>query len=157
VLGLLEPKGVDMRVYLDTCSLQRPLDSKTDSRIHLEAEAILDVLSLCESGQIELVASEVLQFEIERIQDPLRRAHSYEALSKARTYVDMIEATEVRARELNESGIRPLDALHLAAAVETRADYFCTCDDKFLRRAKILETERTKVVSPLELIVELSL
>jgi len=146
-----------MRVYLDTCSLQRPLDSKTHSRIHLEAEAVLDVLSLCESGQIELVASEVLQFEIERIQDPLRRAHAYEALSKAGTYVDMTEATVVRARELNESGIRPLDALHLAAAVEARADYFCTCDDKFLRRAKTLGTEQTKVVSPLELIVELSL
>src|SRR5215210_3499890 len=127
-----------MRVYLDTCSLQRPLDSKTHSRIHLEAEAVLDVLSLCESGQIELVASEVLQFEIERIQDPLRRAHAYEALSKAGTYVDMTEATVVRARELNESGIRPLDALHLAAAVEARADYFCTCDVKFLRRAKTL-------------------
>jgi predicted nucleic acid-binding protein len=144
-----------MRVYLDTCSLQRPLDSKTHSRIHLEGEAILDVLALCESGQIELVASEVLQFEIERIQDPLRRAHAYEALSKAGTYVDMTDATVVRAREMNESGIQPLDALHLAAAVEARVDYFCTCDDKFLRRAKILGTEQTKVVSPLELIVEL--
>jgi predicted nucleic acid-binding protein len=144
-----------MRVYLDTCSLQRPLDSKTHSRIHLEGEAILDVLALCESGQIELVASEVLQFEIERIQDPLRRAHAYEALSKAGTYVDTTDATVVRARELNESGIQPLDSLHLAAAVEARADYFCTCDDKFLRRAKILGTEQTKVVSPLELIVEL--
>lgn len=88
-----------MRVYLDTCSLQRPLDTKTHSRIHLEAEAILDLLSLCETGQIELMASEVLQFEIERTQDVLRRAHAYEALSKAVTYVDMTEAIVKRRRD----------------------------------------------------------
>jgi hypothetical protein len=51
-----------MRIYLDTCSLQRPLDSKTHVRIILEAEAILGILALCESGKIELISSEVLLF-----------------------------------------------------------------------------------------------
>lgn len=34
-------------------------------------------------------------------------------------------------------------------------DYFCTCDDRFLKRAKEADTSQTKVVSPLELITEL--
>ena len=50
------------------------------------------------------------------------------------------------------NGIKVLDALHLACAVEAHAKYFCTCDDRFYRRAKQLDTKQTLVVSPLELI-----
>ena len=54
-----------MRIYLDTCSLERPLDSKTQARIAVEAEAVLCVLALCEKGEIELLSSEALEFEVE--------------------------------------------------------------------------------------------
>lgn len=37
---------------------------------------------------------------------------------------------------LMEKGIARRDALHVAAAIEGRADYFVTCDDRLLRRAK---------------------
>jgi hypothetical protein len=47
-----------MRVYLDRYSPQRPLDSKTQVRIVLEAEAVLGILALCEAGSIELISSE---------------------------------------------------------------------------------------------------
>ncbi|MBW4470048.1 MAG: PIN domain-containing protein [Stenomitos rutilans HA7619-LM2] len=63
---------------------------------------------------------------------------------------------EHRAQAFVELGIKPLDALHLASAIAAQADYFCTCDDRFLRRAKLAETQPTKVVSTLELIAELS-
>lgn len=33
-----------MKIYLDNCSLQRPLDDKSQIRIRLEAEAILAVI-----------------------------------------------------------------------------------------------------------------
>ncbi|MEW6381251.1 MAG: PIN domain-containing protein [bacterium] len=62
---------------------------------------------------------------------------------------------ENRARELSRSGIRPLDALHLASAEEAEADYFCTCDDKFLNRTKTIQGIKTRVVSPVELIEEI--
>jgi len=52
-------------------------------------------------------------------------------------------------------GIRPLDALHLASAEEAQADYFCTCDDKFLNRTKTIQPIKTKIVSPVELIEEI--
>ena len=35
-----------MKIYLDMCSLQRPLDTKTQLRIAVEAEAVLIVVSL---------------------------------------------------------------------------------------------------------------
>ncbi|MEK7249996.1 MAG: hypothetical protein AAB209_06175 [Bacteroidota bacterium] len=47
-----------MKVYLDNCSLQRPLDSKTQTRIRLEAEAVLVIIALCDEGRIELISSD---------------------------------------------------------------------------------------------------
>jgi len=49
-----------MRIYLDACSLQRPLDDRTQPRINVEAEAILTILNLVESGDLELLSSEAL-------------------------------------------------------------------------------------------------
>ena len=42
-----------MRIYLDACSRQRPLDDRSQPRVNVEAEAVLMVLGLVESGQWE--------------------------------------------------------------------------------------------------------
>ena len=62
---------------------------------------------------------------------------------------------EERARELHDLGLKPLDALHLASAEAGHADFLCTCDDRFLRRAREIRGLATKVISPVELIGEL--
>jgi len=77
-------------------------------------------------------------------------------LAKAKAFVHTDNQIEERARALHAMGIKPLDALHLASAVEAKADYFCTCDDRFLKRARAADTLQTKVVSPLELIAEVT-
>ncbi len=145
-----------MKIYLDMCSLQRPLDERTQVRIAVESEAILGVLALCEAGQADLVVSEALLFEAERNPHPVRRKYAFEVLSKGRLFVHTDSQVAERARALHESGIKPLDALHLASAVEAKADYFCTCDDRLLKRAKAAETLQTKIVSPLDLIAEVA-
>ena len=144
-----------MRIYLDTCSVQRPLDSRTQVRIVLETEAVLGILSLCEAGEIDLVSSETLLFETRRNPNMTRRQYALEVLSKAATFVVLSEKTESRARVLTAAGVKPLDALHLASAEEAKADYLCTCDDRFLRRARAVENVRVRVVSPIELIEEI--
>jgi len=145
-----------MRVYLDTCSLQRPLDSKTQIRIVLEAEAVLGILTLCESGAVELVSSDALLFETERNPNMSRREYALAALSQAKIFVGVTETVEKRATELNAVGLRPLDALHLASAEAAQAHYFCTCDDKLLTQARAVESLKVKVVSPIELVEEIS-
>jgi predicted nucleic acid-binding protein len=144
-----------MKVYLDTCSLQRPLDSKTQIRVVLEAEAILGVIGLCESGEIELVSSEVLTFETNQNPKMVRREFGREVLAKASVFVSLDDQIEQRAKVFNEFGIKPLDALHLSSAEAIEADYFCTCDDRFLKKAKAIVDLKTKVVSPVELIEEI--
>ena len=79
-----------------------------------------------------------------------------EVLAKATLFVQTDRRVEERARTFHTLGIKPLDALHLASAVEAKADYFCTCDDRLLRRARTADTLQTKVVSPLELIEEVT-
>ena len=48
-------------------------------------------------------------------------------------------------------GNEQVDALHLALAEKGNVDYFCTSDDKLLKRAKRLRSLAVKVVTPLEL------
>ena len=145
-----------MKIYLDMCSIQRPLDTKTQPRIAVEAEAILGVLTLCEAGQVELMTSDTLVFELERNPHPVRKEYALKVLSKATVFISIDNQVEERARALQPEGIKPVDALHLASAVAAKADYFCTCDAQFLKRAKAVDTGQTKVVSPLELIAEVT-
>jgi len=144
-----------MKIYLDACSLQRPLDTKSQLRIILEAEAILVILDLCDDGQVEMITSEVLLFETQRMRQEPRRSYAFDLLRKAALHVDTNAEIERRARELTGKGIKPLDALHLASAIEAQADYFCTCDNAFLKKAKENATASMKVVSPIELVMEI--
>ncbi len=95
-------------------------------------------------------------FEAERNPHPVRRRYAFAVLSLAKYFVRLDSEVVEGAKNFHASGIKPLDALHLASAVEAKTDYFCTCDDKFLKRAKAASTLQTKVVSPLELISEVT-
>lgn len=44
----------------------------------------------------------------------------------------------------------------LASVSQTKADFFCTCDDKLLKKSRRLKTLETNVVSPLQLIAEVT-
>jgi predicted nucleic acid-binding protein len=141
-------------VYLDTCSLHRPLDDKTQARIAVEAEAILAILSLCETGALSLVSSAVVQFEVERNPHPQRKAFVSGILAYAQHTIALTDAIEHRAKELEAAGFKPLDALHVAAAEAGQVNYFCTCDDRLLNKAKTRADIAVKVVSPLQLAQE---
>ncbi|CAK0761714.1 PINc domain-containing protein [Gammaproteobacteria bacterium] len=148
-----EPKqATSMRIYLDMCCLQRPMDDQTHLRIHLEAEAILGILAWCEVGSADLLNSVALNYEVDHNPHPARKAFVQETLLKSNLIIQASYSVEQRARSYTAHGIKVLDALHLACAVEAQANYFCTCDDRFFRRAKQIKTGQTKVVSPLELI-----
>ena len=136
------------RVYMDACSLQRPFDDRSQPRVNVEAEAVLTIL--------RLVESEALEFEIDRIPESERQKNARLQLTLASESVELTDEIEAEAVIFVKRKIRPLDALHLAFACSSRADYFCTCDDKLLKKSKRLAGLVTKVVSPLELIAEVA-
>lgn len=146
-----------MVLYLDTCALQRPFDDQSQVRIAIEAEAILRVIDLVEQGDIDLLSSEVLLLEVDKNPYPTRREFALEVLSRASKTVEVTKEIEARAREYVAAGISSLDALHLASAVEAKADFFSTTDDKLHRKGRAVSTENTEVVMPLELIQQIKL
>ncbi|MBI1295769.1 PIN domain-containing protein [bacterium] len=141
-----------IRIYLDTCSIQRPLDTLTRTLIRLEAEAILGVLKHVDAGTVELVSSTILELEILRNPHPQRREFGEQVLKRTKSTIRVDESIAKRAAEFMQYGIKAMDALHLGIAESVGVDYFCTCDDRFLRRAKSVEDLRIVLVSPLELI-----
>lgn len=144
-----------MKIYLDLCAIQRPLDTAHQVRIALEAEAVLGIIKFCESEQVELLSSEALIYEGEQGVLPIRKEHTRAVLAKAKSVVNVTEKESLRATNLMTCGIKPLDALHLALAESGNADYFCTCDDKLLQNSKRVTDLMVKVVSPVDLVQEI--
>jgi predicted nucleic acid-binding protein len=141
-----------MRVYLDACCLQRPLDDRSQPRVNIEAEAVLTILRLVENGGLELISSDALEFEVERTPDSQRRGAAKEILKLASETIRLDDNIETDAGAFVESGFKPLDALHLAFASHAEVEYLCTCDDKFRKKAKRVKSLKVAVVAPLEFV-----
>jgi predicted nucleic acid-binding protein len=121
----------------------------------LESEAVLGIIALCDFGQVELLSSEALLYEGEQSTLPVRKEHTLSVLAKAMNVLVITEKEKSRAVEIIQSGIKPLDALHIALAESGNADYFCTCDDKLLRNAKKVKNLAVKVINPVDLVQEI--
>ena len=144
-----------MKIYLDLCAIQRPLDTPDHVRIVLESEAVLGIIAFCDDGQIELLSSEALLYEGEQSSLPTRKEHTLAILEKAKSIINVAKKETLRAEKIMSFGLKPLDALHLALAETGKADYFCTCDDKLLRNAKKVGDLMVKVINPVDLIQEI--
>jgi len=95
-----------MRLYFDTCSLQRPLDERSQTRIVLEAEAILAILALCEQGHIDLVVSDMVVYESSNNPHPQKRQFVMEVINQAKDHVSLSSAIEQRATTFEQGGIK---------------------------------------------------
>ena len=125
-----------MKLYLDVCCLNRPFDDQSQTRVRLEAEAVLSILEMAQSDEIEIIGSDIIDDELFQMPDSERREKVELLLALASSQIALTSAIEQRATELQKWNIAPLDALHLASAESARADYFLTTDDDLLRKAK---------------------
>lgn len=145
-----------MRIYLDTCCLQRPLDDQTQPRIRVETEAVFAILACVQDGTVTLLTSEALEFEIGRTPDEQRRREATAILTLASERLTLSEAAEQLAETFARAGLAAMDALHVAMAATAGADYFVSADDQLLRRAKALPNLSVKPISLLGLVSEVS-
>jgi predicted nucleic acid-binding protein len=125
-----------MRIYLDSCSLQRPFDDQTQLRIRVETEAVVAILAAAQVGNVVLVNSEALEYESNRIPDEQRRTEVKAVLALAQEHLDVSDEAEALALFLEGHGISPMDAVHLALASTAKVDFFATCDDIFCGKQK---------------------
>lgn len=141
-----------LKLYLDSCALQRPFDDASQLRVRIEADAVTELIAAFEKGDVLLIGSDVLNYEIAQIPEANRREPVERLLRLRCHFVTLTKEIEVRAAEFEKYGIKAFDAYHLASAIAANADYFCTTDDRFRRKAFEQQTGLTQVVSPLELI-----
>jgi len=144
-----------MRIYLDTCCLQRPLDDQTQPRIRVETEAMFAVLASVQQGTVFLLTSEALEFEISRTPDEQRRREAKAILTLASERLTLSDSSETLAESFTQAGLSAIDALHVALASTAGADYFVTTDDKLLQRAKLLPHLNVTPISLLGLVSEI--
>ena len=86
-------------IYLDVCCLNRPFDNQAQERVRLESEAVLLILTRCQSREWLLLGSEAIDTEIAQLPDAERRERVTLLASLAMTKVIVSELFEERARE----------------------------------------------------------
>ena len=55
-----------MRIYLDTCVLNRPFDDQSTNRVRIETESITKILDRIREHTIELAWSSAIDYENDR-------------------------------------------------------------------------------------------
>lgn len=141
------------RVYLDTSAYNRPFDDQTQPKIFLETQAVIIILQMIEVKAVELISSSVLEYENSRNPYTIKQEAMNRYLQLAELKQEVSEVIRQRAEELEKSGLKAIDALHVACAEAAKSDYFITCDKRLINRYSGLTT---KVINPADFVLEMS-
>ncbi|MBD2569243.1 PIN domain-containing protein [Anabaena lutea] len=143
------------RIYLDTCCLNRPFDDQMQSRIYVEAQAIMTILSQCQSENWKLINSSALISELNQTPDLERLQNVKKLLLIAKIKVINSVFIENRATELQKLGFSSYDATHIASAERSQADIFLTTDDRLLKKSqKYSQLINVKINNPVQWLAE---
>jgi predicted nucleic acid-binding protein len=139
-----------MKLYLDLCCFNRPFDDQSQLVVRLQTEAKLAVQESIRNGAFQLVWSAIL--DLENIENPDLERRTAIAAWKSLSAVDVATtlAVEACATELAALGLKPMDALHIASAIEGGANCFLTTDNQILRKMK--SDHRIQVLDPVDFI-----
>lgn len=141
-----------MRVYLDNCVLNRAFDDQTQPRISKETDAIQLVRKRIQISGLELVWSYLNEFEANRNPFPEIRQSVFEWRQLASIIVPPSISIVKIAYDLREVGLRAVDSLHVASAVEANSDYFVSVDDGIL--SKVTEYRGLQLLNPITFVAK---
>lgn len=140
-----------MKIYLDNCCYNRPYDDQSQIRISLEAQAKIYIQTMIETGNFKLVSSYMLIYENSRNRIETKRK-AIEQFIKDNTaiYIDDSYSEEVEhvAIEIQQTGVKSADAIHVACAILAKCDFFITTDDRLLKD----KSDSISIVDPVEFI-----
>ncbi|MBD2309944.1 PIN domain-containing protein [Chroococcidiopsis sp. FACHB-1243] len=144
-------------IYLDVCCLNRPFDNQAQERVRLESEAVLLILTRCQSREWFLLGSEAIDAEIAQTLDADRRQRLIALASLATTKATVTKQVESRALEVVRLGCKPYDALHIACAEAGNADILLTTDDRLIRKAATYDNMlQVRVQNPILWLLEVT-
>lgn len=122
----------------------------------------MEIADITLRGEIVIVSSDYVKFEIEQILDPLKRkdAKGFERTLSS-TNITSNEQLSALAKEFYaKCSLNSLDALHVSAACISNAHFLLTCDDEILHKKVCIEKlaaekgYKLKVRSPINYIEE---
>ena len=142
-----------MKIYMDVCCFNRPFDDQTQDKMRIESDAILAILSRCMSGEWQLLSSEALDIEIEKIRDKWKKSKVDELYKLAEEKIMLNDEIIKRAFEIQNFGLKSFDSLHVASAEYLKADIFLTTDRNLVRATGRLKLD-TKTANPLNWFME---
>ena len=135
-----------MKVYLDNCSFNRPFDDQMDMIVYLETKSKLSIQGMIKNGRLELIWSEILDFENNENPFEERKFKILEWKSLAIENIEMDDSILEKARELLDLGLRQKDASHIACAIFGKANYFITTDKKILNK----KVQNIELINPID-------
>ncbi|MBC8230504.1 PIN domain-containing protein [bacterium] len=126
-----------MTIYLDTNVYNRPFDDLSQERILEEAFAFIEIYSFVVRGTLKCISSDILKLEVHNTSDEVRRNRVLNYLAYCSDNVFQDELVQDLAKEIQiKCRLSSRDALHIASACKAKVDYFLTCDDKLVKKAK---------------------
>jgi predicted nucleic acid-binding protein len=141
-------------IYLDHNCFQRGFDDPRQIRIQMEALACQEIFLRAERDRIGLVWSFMHQDETILCPFPERKYEvlRLNTLCKVRIGPDE-EIHKLALSFQKERRLSAKDAIHLACAFYSKADFFLTCDDQLMKQAKQLKLA-IRVMNPVDYIRE---
>ncbi len=141
-----------VNVYLDTSVYNRPFDDQSQPRIWLETLAVSIILQMVEKGSAQLVSSAVVDYEVSRIPNGAKRHWIQQIVQQATMSHRVDESIRQRGQELEQHGLKAVDALHVATAEAAQVACFVTCDDRLIRRYRANPQKPIAVCTPAEFV-----
>jgi predicted nucleic acid-binding protein len=147
---------------LDTNVYCRPLDDQANRRIRKESQAFLEIADKAFQGEVKIVSSDYVKFEVEQIHNSLKRK-DVRGFERTLSLINVHSSRSLiaLAREFSaRCNVNALDALHIAAACHGEASVFITCDDEIVDKRTCIEKlaaekeYRLKVRNPINYLQE---
>jgi predicted nucleic acid-binding protein len=124
-----------MKIYLDTCCLNRPFDDQRQPRVRLESESVTLILEKIHKRELEWIGSDILVYELGQTHDAERRERLILLARQSKQTIETTEKILDRAETIESSGFESYDAIHLASAEQAKVDIFLTTDDNLIKIA----------------------
>ena len=138
-----------LRIYLDNCCYNRPYDDQSQIIVSLEAQAKIFIQNAIRQGKIELATSYILIYENSRnpYSDNKNTISNFiQDFTTIFIDIDQVDTVISMAEEIMRSGIKEMDASHIACAILANCDYFLTTDKRVLK----YHNNKIQIMNPLD-------
>lgn len=132
---VVDTQESNYKIYLDVCCLNRPFDDWTQERIRLEGEAILSIMECIRVRKWQLVNSEAIEVELEKMRNLDKLENILKLLELATIAINIDEEIDLRSQQLENLGFGLYDSFHIACAEVAQVNILLSTDDRLLKKA----------------------